>query len=78
MAIHNKWYDNQEDLELNLRHMAHLTKDLFKISEMICHTVLHGDMAGVPGNLRNTNFYREWLAKDGEKTLSYYKTGETC
>jgi len=77
MAIHNKWYDNQEDLELNLRHMAHLTKDLFEISEMICHTILHGDMAGVPGNLRNTNFYREWLAKDGEKTLSYYKTGET-
>jgi hypothetical protein len=77
MAIHNKWYENQEDLELNLRHMAFLTKDLFRISEMICHTILHGDMSNVPGNLRNTNFYREWLAKEGDKPLAYYRPGET-
>jgi hypothetical protein len=76
MAIHNKWYDNQEDVELNLRHMALLTKDIFRISEMICHTILRGPMGGVPGNFRGTNFYQEWLAKDGEKTTKFFKPGE--
>jgi hypothetical protein len=73
-TIHSRWYDNQKDPEANLAHMAPLTKDAFRIADIISYNLRHADMATVGGNFRNTLFYRDWL-KGGNRDLRFYKSG---
>jgi hypothetical protein len=73
-TIHSRWYDNQRDPEANLAHMAPLTKEVFRIADIISYSLRRSDMAPVGGTFRNTSFYR-WL-KSNDRVLRFYNTGE--
>jgi hypothetical protein len=72
-AIHSRWFDGQGDPESNLRHMALLTVDVFRISELLSYVIKNGDFSR---GFRNTLFY-DWLTEGGDRTLVHYNPGQT-
>lgn len=74
-GIHNKWYDGQNDPESNLKHMAPLAIEAFRISEIVSHSLRNDDLKSVGLKWRKTNFY-QWL-NEKEAKLRYFQPGKT-
>jgi hypothetical protein len=73
-AIHSRWLDGQNDPESNLRHLAHMTRRIFAIAEMISLTIRNAELGK---GFRNSLFY-QWLAGSGEKLTSIYSPGQSA
>lgn len=71
-STHNRWFQNTDNPEFNLYHLAPLCNDLLYLRDLIAFTFMHDSFADISGILRKTHFY-SWATRDEEKRQLYHK-----